>query len=176
MTPAILALLDAAAARHGVAPELVRAVAWVESRGNPLAKSSAGAMGVMQLMPATAEGLGVKDPYDPRQNIDGGVRYLARLLAKYAVPDALAAYNWGPGNVQREQRGERERPARTRKYIENVLARARVEVEALARGAAPEGTPPSERPLAQSPQRPQCCPCCGQPLPGTVGGDVDNRG
>ena len=179
MTPAILALLDAAAARHGVSAALVRAVAWVESRGNPLAKSSAGAMGVMQLMPATAEGLGVKDPYNTAQNIEGGVRFLARLLATHAVPDALAAYNWGPGNVQREQRGEKTRPARTRKYIENVLARARIETEALERGASTEGTPPSEPPLAPTPApsqpRPRCCPCCGQVLPGTAGGDVDNR-
>ena len=180
MTPAIVALLDAAAARHNVSAALVRAVAWVESRGNPLAKSAAGAMGVMQLMPGTAEGLGVADPYDPAQNIEGGVRYLSRLLQSHAVPDALAAYNWGPGNVQREQRGERTRPARTVKYIDNVLARARIEDESIRRGTpATEGSPPSGAPLAEataasSSPRPRSCPCCGQALPGTVGGVDDN--
>lgn len=179
MTPAIVALLDAAAARHNVSAALVRAVAWVESRGNPLAKSKAGAMGVMQLMPATAEGLGVKDPYDPKQNIDAGVRFLARLLKTHAVPDALAAYNWGPGNVQREQRGERKRPTATVKYVDNVLARAKLEQRELD-GAPSEGSPPSGAPLvvapapSSSPSR-QRCPCCGQVLPGTEGGGVDHR-
>lgn len=180
MTPAIVALLDAAAARYGVSAALVRAVAWVESRGNPLAKSSAGAMGVMQLMPATAAGLGVKDAFDPSQNIDAGVRFLARLLATHAVPDALAAYNWGPGNVQREQRGEKTRPARTVKYIDNVLARAKLEQGKLDGASPDDGSPHSEPPLAEataasSPPRPRCCACCGQALPGIDGGADDHR-
>jgi len=180
MTPAIIALLDAAAARHGVSAALARAVAWVESRGDATAKSPAGAMGVMQLMPATAEGLGVTDPFDPSQNIDAGVRFLSRLLKTHSVPDALAAYNWGPGNVQREQRGERKRPARTVKYIDNVLARAQLEQQKLDGSSPDEGSTPSGPPLAQAPAaasslpRPRC-PCCGQPLPGSNDGGASDH-
>lgn len=151
LPPTIASLLDAAAARYGVSPALARAVAWVESRGNPRAKSDAGAMGVMQLMPATAEGLGVSDPFDAPANIDAGVRFLARLLTRHAVPDALAAYNWGPGNVQREQRGEARRPARTVAYVDNVLARAKLEQMDLdGRPLEPvpsEGNSPADRPF-----------------------------
>jgi hypothetical protein len=94
-------MLTQAAATYGVDPTLVLAVATRESGLNPNAVSPAGAIGVMQLMPATAAGLGVTNPYDPQQNINGGVQYLAQLLSNYGgdVTKALAAYNWGPGNV-----------------------------------------------------------------------------
>ena len=94
-------LADAVAAQHGVPPALVRGVIWVESRGNPKAKSHKGAIGLMQLMPLTAAGLGVNDPWNPHANVDGGTRYLADMLRKYRGNEeqALAAYNWGPGNV-----------------------------------------------------------------------------
>lgn len=95
-------LLQAAAARYGVDPTLVLAVARRESGLNPNAVSPAGAQGVMQLMPPTAASLGVKNPFDAAQNIDAGVRYLAQLLAKYGdTATALAAYNWGPGSVDK---------------------------------------------------------------------------
>ena len=98
--------LDAAAAQSDVSPALVRAVAWQELRFHPEATSSAGAVGVMQLMPGTARLLGV-DPHDLHQNIQGGARYLQLLMNRFGgdLSLALAAYNAGPGAVARYGRG-----------------------------------------------------------------------
>jgi soluble lytic murein transglycosylase-like protein len=97
------AIIDEAAAKHGVDPNLVRAVVKVESNFNPRAVSRKGAMGLMQLMPSTARSLQVTNPFDARQNVDGGVRHLRSLLDGFNgdVTKSVAAYNAGAGAVTR---------------------------------------------------------------------------
>ena len=94
-------LIARAANRYGVDPALVKAIICKESRFNPRAQSEAGARGLMQMMPDTARGLGVKDPFNPEQNVTAGTRYIGQLLKRYRGNErlALAAYNAGPGNV-----------------------------------------------------------------------------
>lgn len=120
----IAAMLDAAAAHNAIPSALARAVAWVESRGNPKAESNVGARGVMQLMPATAKQLGVSDPFDAEQNIAAGVAYLSKLLKKYGNEmHALAAYNWGPGYVDHALAAGKAIPESVLQYARNVQAR-----------------------------------------------------
>lgn len=111
------------ATREGVALDLVREVVRKESGFYPCAVSPKGAMGMMQLMPETAATLGVADPFDPRENIDGGVRLLRRLLEKYkGRPDlALAAYNAGEGAVDRASGVPAF--AETREYVGTIMQR-----------------------------------------------------
>lgn len=96
-------IFEKAAQTYGVDVELLKAMAKAESNFDPNATSRSGAMGIMQLMPGTAKGLGVTDAYDPEQNIMGGAKYIASLLKKYDgnVSYALAAYNAGSGNVDK---------------------------------------------------------------------------
>ncbi|MCI9045770.1 MAG: lytic transglycosylase domain-containing protein [Hungatella sp.] len=97
------AIFEEASSRYGVSVSLLKAVAKAESNFNPKAVSKAGAIGVMQLMPATARSLGVSNPYDARQNIMGGAKYLKENLDRFGgnVNLALAAYNAGPNSVQK---------------------------------------------------------------------------
>ena len=112
-------IIQRAGSRYGVAPGLVRAVIKAESNFNSNAVSAAGAKGLMQLMPGTARSLGVTDSFDPEQNVMAGTRYLRRMLDRYDgdLDSALAAYNWGPGNVDRKGWSL---PRETRSYLARV--------------------------------------------------------
>lgn len=95
-------LIEAQASKNGMDPALIRAVVQTESGFNPRAVSAAGARGLMQLMPGTADMLGVQDSFNATQNLDGGSRYLKGLMNQYqSLPKALAAYNAGPGAVDK---------------------------------------------------------------------------
>ncbi len=114
-------VIDEHASRQGVRKDLVRAVIQVESGFNPRAISNKGAMGLMQLMPATARELGVRNPMDPSENVRGGVAYLRQLLDRYNGDErlALAAYNAGPGAV--DSHGQTVPPyTETRSYVSKV--------------------------------------------------------
>jgi len=115
------ALIAAAARGQGLPTALVKAVIATESNFNPRAISRKGAVGLMQLMPETAQDLGVDDPLVPQQNVQGGTRYLRALLDRFGtVSHALAAYNAGPGNVDRY--GGIPPFPETRQYVARVLA------------------------------------------------------
>ncbi len=115
--------IQVAATRFGVDSNLVDAVAWQESRYNPRARSTAGAVGVMQLMPGTARQLGVRNPHDVEQNVVGGTAYLREQLERFGnnVPLALAAYNAGPGAVIKY--GGIPPYRETQNYVRQILQR-----------------------------------------------------
>lgn len=117
-------MVVAAAQRHGLDPALLHGLIQQESGFNPNAGSPAGAQGLAQLMPGTAASLGVTNPFDPAQSIDGGARYLRRQLDAFGgdVTKALAAYNAGPGAVSRY--GGVPPYAETQAYVQKVLANA----------------------------------------------------
>ena len=132
-------LVTAAAQRYGLDPAILHGLIQQESGFNPNAGSPAGAQGLTQLMPGTAAGLGVTNPFDPAQSIDGGARYLRRQLDAFGgdVVKALAAYNAGPTAVSRY--GGVPPYAETQAYVQKVLANANAYRNAA--GAAPAPTP-----------------------------------
>ncbi len=112
-------IIDECAEKYNVDNELIRAMIQVESGWNTDAVSNKGAQGLMQLMPRTAAMLGVNDPFDPVQNIDGGVRYISDLTDKYRgdVEKALAAYNAGPARVD-----SGSIPDVSKRYVKNIMS------------------------------------------------------
>ena len=118
-------VIESMSDRYGVSALLVQAIISVESCFDRLARSVAGAQGLMQLMPGTARSLGVRDAYDPVQNINGGIRYFSDLQRRYQNNNrlALAAYNAGPGAVDRYNGIPPYRE--TRHYVQKVLKRYR---------------------------------------------------
>jgi soluble lytic murein transglycosylase-like protein len=132
-----MSVVQDAARTSGVSDSLVAAVLSVESDGDPRAVSPRGARGLMQLMPATAAALGVRDPHDPRENVDGGARYLRALIDRYRgdLALALAAYNAGPSRVD-AARGVPE-ITETKNYVARVLERSRWLDDARTAGVEP---------------------------------------
>ncbi|MDQ8045214.1 MAG: lytic transglycosylase domain-containing protein [Solirubrobacteraceae bacterium] len=128
--------INAAAQKYGIDPSLLAGLVKQESGFNPNATSAVGAKGLTQLMPATAKSLGVTDPTDPAQSLDGGAHYLKEQLDRFGgdVTKAVAAYNAGPGAVQRY--GGVPPYAETQNYVKNVLANR----DAYAKTAAANGT------------------------------------
>jgi soluble lytic murein transglycosylase-like protein len=118
------------AEKYDINPNLLKAVIKQESYFKPNAKSHCGAMGLMQLMPATARGLKVSNPWDPEQNINGGAKLLSQLLTRYngRVDLALAAYNAGPGRVKNSVPNIKE----TQNYVKRITAYYKEYNEAIA--------------------------------------------
>lgn len=138
--------IESTATRYGVDRRLVEAVVRVESGGNPQAVSPKGALGLMQLMPARAAALGVRDVFDPRANLEGGVRHLRELLQRYAgnLTLALAAYNAGEEAV-RLHGGVPPYPE-TQEYVRKVLA---LYAPAMGVSTPQPAKPPARRPSAR---------------------------
>jgi soluble lytic murein transglycosylase-like protein len=118
------ALIEQAAARNGLDPALLHGLIEQESGFDPSAQSGAGAMGLTQLMPGTASSMGVANPLDPAESIEGGARYLSQLMGEFGgnTADALAAYNAGPGAVR--QYGGVPPYSETQSYVSKVLGYA----------------------------------------------------
>ncbi len=156
--PELLKIIERHARRVGLEARLVQAVVQAESGYNVQARSSKGAMGLMQLMPATARELRVRDPYDPEQNVRGGTTYLRRMLDHFdgSLVLALAAYNAGPGAVERH--GGVPPYRETQNYVRKVYGLYRGDLPSMAlastrtprRPAASSGAAPTS---ANSPAR-----------------------
>lgn len=153
MANPFMAMAVAAAQKYGIPPDLFLRQIKQESAWNPRAVSSAGAMGLGQLMPGTARELGVSDPYNPEQNLDGAARYMAQQYKKFGDWRlALAAYNAGPGNVQKHNGVPPFKE--TRNYVAKILG---------------DGPTPSVSPkLSMPPGIPKMDPGVPTPAPGVL--------
>ena len=142
-------LIEQAAQRHHLDGALLAAVVHVESGGNPQAVSPAGAQGLTQLIPATAQRFGVNDPFDPAQSLDGAAKYLRGLLGQFGgdVSKALAAYHAGEGNVKKY--GGIPPFAETQAYVPAVLAA--YDTYRQPQPASPGSVGPLRQDLAQRP-------------------------
>jgi soluble lytic murein transglycosylase-like protein len=134
---AYIGLIDRAAAQNGVEPSVLYGLIQQESDFDPSASSNAGAEGLTQLMPGTASSLGVTEPLNPAQSIEGGARYLGELLRQFGgnVTDALAAYNAGPGAV--ESYGGVPPYSETQQYVSKVLENAAAERQSAPADSLP---------------------------------------
>ncbi len=141
-------LIDQAAAQNGLDPAVLYGLIQQESGFDPSASSSAGAEGLTQLMPGTASSLGVSEPLNPAQSIDGGARYLGELLRQFGgnVTDALAAYNAGPGAVERY--GGVPPYSETQQYVAKVLENAAAERQSAGEDTIPATAAPDADPTA----------------------------
>jgi soluble lytic murein transglycosylase-like protein len=121
ISPKIEKAIQDAAAQYQLSPKLIKGVIKAESNYDANAVSPAGAQGLMQLMPGTAKDMGVTNPFDIKQNIDGGVRYLKKMMEMFGgnVKQALSAYNAGPGTVKR-YKGDVPY-SETRQYVDKVI-------------------------------------------------------
>ena len=142
-------LVSATSDRHQVDSDFVNSVIKAESGFNPRARSPKGAQGLMQLMPGTATKLGVGNAYEPRDNIEGGTRYLRQLLEQYHgdAIKALAAYNAGPNRVQQYQGVPPYRE--TRNYVRQVILdfnRKKLAQQKAAAASAKKGRKPAPKP------------------------------
>jgi hypothetical protein len=178
MPAPLRALVDAISANHGMDPALVRAVMKTESNFNRWAVSNKGALGLMQLIPSTGRRYGVRDFFDPQQNIDGGVRYLKFLLQKFHgdVDLSLAAYNAGENLVERL--GRVPPIPETANYVRKVRAiykrkSAPVVVSTSSPELAAESALPPQPSAASQPQAPLQAPA---PEPAKLYKMVDSRG
>jgi hypothetical protein len=139
-------LITSTASRHQVDPDFVASVVKAESGFNPTAISPKGAQGLMQLMPQTAARLGVGDAFDAAANLEGGTKYLRRLLDQYGgdAAKALAAYNAGPGRV--EQYGGVPPYRETRAYVARIIEDySRRKLQQQAPAAGPNAAPPADK-------------------------------
>jgi len=153
-----------AAEAAGIDPHLAVQVAMHESDLNPHALNpSSGAIGIMQLMPATAAAMGV-DPHNVAQNIRGGIHYLHQQLAKFGdTAQALAAYNWGPGHVAHAvarwgSEWLNHAPSETRHYVASILARAGIPIEPTGNDTVLAANSPASAPAAVATQVHQVTP------------------
>ncbi len=142
-------LIEDAAKQQSLDPRLLRAVIGQESGFRACAVSVKGAQGLMQLMPQTAAELGVANPFDPKQNLDGGARYLRQLLDKYKgdLAQALGAYNAGPKTV--DESGGVPDAQETREYVDAILAKAGIkpnDAPSKSTGAPAKPTVPAGKP------------------------------